>query len=169
MQQSAALYSHRIAGFEDLSQVVLGARSEVVQVERGKLQGELIHASIGGLPIDLGIFNVGVKSRGVLNKDRTRISMLTGCANRATCSSYEVRPGDALVTPPGGEHERRYYGGASVLVISLSAADIESMFGTEEELAEQKVRRKNFFRGTADTLQRVVPCVRALVTRLSQR
>jgi len=168
-KQLAAVHTHRIAGFEELNEVVVGARREVVQIERGKMRGQLFHASIGGLPIDVVTFSLGVRSRGEPNKDRTTIGMLTASTNRVTRASHESRPGDILVTPPGGEHENRYYGGASVLVISLSSADIDSTFGTEARLGDPTAWCGNHFKGNADRVQRIIPRLRSLVARLGER
>ena len=77
MGQFAKLDRQRIAGFEQLHEVVLGARREIVQIERGKIQGELLHAQISDLPIDAATFNLGLRSRGGSAKSRIAISMLS--------------------------------------------------------------------------------------------
>jgi len=114
-------------------------------------------------------FNLGVKSRGESNKVRTTIGMLTASTNRVTRASYETRPGGVLVTPPGGENDNRYYGGASILVITMSPADIEATFSTEGALGDPTTWRSNYFKGNADTVQRVIPRLRSLVARLGER
>jgi AraC-like DNA-binding protein len=169
MGQFATFHARRIAGFEELNEAVVGAPREVVQIERGKIHGELCHATISGLPIDIVTFDLGVKSRADSSKDRTTIAILTASTNRVTRSSYETRPGDVLVTLPGGEHDNRYYGGASILVISMSPADIEATFGIEGPLSDSTTWRSNHFKGNADTVQRVIPRLRSLVTRLRER
>ena len=98
MGQFAPLLRHKIASFEELSEVVVGVRREIVQMERGTIRGELFHGSIAGLPLDLVTFNLGVRSRGGANKDRVTVSLLTETANRVTRSSFESRPGDVLIT-----------------------------------------------------------------------
>src|SRR6266700_4344896 len=130
MGQLSTFHAHSIAGFEELNEAVVGAPRQVVQIERGKVHGDLIHASISDLPIDVVTFNIGMKSRGESGKDRTTIAMLASSTNRVTRWSYETSPGDVLITPPSGEHDNRYYGGASILVIAVSPSDIESTFGT---------------------------------------
>ena len=168
MGQFATFHAHRIAGFEELNEAVVGAPREVVQVERGKIHGELIHASISGLPIDVVTFNLGMKSRAESSKDRTTVAMLTSSTNRVTRWSYETRPGDVLITPSGGEHDNRYYGGASILVIAMSPSDIESTFSTDARLVDPAAWCRNQFKGNADTLQRIIPRLRSLVTRLGE-
>jgi AraC family ethanolamine operon transcriptional activator len=68
--------------------------------------------------------------------DRITISMLTGCTGRVTHWSQEMQPGDVFVWPAGAERDARYYGGATVAVISLARADLESMLGSEPRLRE---------------------------------
>jgi AraC-like DNA-binding protein len=170
MSQNASLHTHQLIGFEDLSELVLGAQSEIVQIGRGKIRGHFTHASIGGLPINAGTFSVGVRTRGAHNRDRVTIGMLTGSTDRVVRSpSYELCPGDVLVTPPGGEHEGQYFGGASLFVISLSPEEIESMFGTESELTEPGAWRRNLYKGSSNTAQRVIPCLQMLVATLGKR
>ena len=45
MGQFAALRTQKIEGFEELKEVVLGTRREIVQLERGKIKGEIAHAA----------------------------------------------------------------------------------------------------------------------------
>jgi AraC family ethanolamine operon transcriptional activator len=168
MGQFAALRTQKIDCFEDLDEVVQGSRREILQVESGKLSGQMSHASIGDLPIDVAAFNLGLRSTGASVRDRTSIAMLTGSADRATWSSYELRTGDTLVMPPNGDHENRYYGGASILVISISEADIESSFGSESQLGDPLAWRRNHFKGDAVTVQRTIPRLQSLVARLGQ-
>jgi AraC family ethanolamine operon transcriptional activator len=101
---------------------------------------------IGDLPLDVGTFSLGVRSRGVVSDDRVTIGMLTGCSNRVTHWSYEMRPADAVVWPPGDEHDARYYGGASVAVISLAACDLDWIFGSEPQLRERGAWTRNHYR-----------------------
>jgi AraC family ethanolamine operon transcriptional activator len=125
-----------VGDFEELRSVVPTARTEVTQVDAGRLDGRLSHYRIGDLPFDVASFSLGVRSRGVVSADRVSIGMLTGSEGRVTHWSHEMRPGDVVVWPPGTEHDARYFGGASVAVISLSPAELASMFGSEPKLRE---------------------------------
>lgn len=100
------------------------------------INGRLSHYRIGDLPFDMASFSLGVRSRGVVSTDRVSIGMLIGSRGRVTHWSHEMRPGDVVVWPPGTEHDARYFGGASVAVISLSPAELALMFGTEPRLRE---------------------------------
>ncbi|OAF07838.1 hypothetical protein AYJ54_16565 [Bradyrhizobium centrolobii] len=164
-----SLHSHRLVSFEDLSELVLGAQTEVMQIGRGRIEGHFIHASIGGLPISAGSFSLGIRSRGVHSRDRITIGMLTSSTERVVRSpSYEMFPGDVLVTPPRGEHDGRYFGGASLFLISLSPTEIESIFGTGSKLAEPSAWRRNLYKGNLDTVQRVIPRLQTLVATLGK-
>jgi AraC-like DNA-binding protein len=163
-----AFDTHRIAGFEELIEAIEGTRTEIVQVERGKLQEELFHALIAGLRVDVAKFNVGVRSKGESNKHRILMGILTGSANRVTRSSYESHPGDVLITPPGSEYENRYYGGASILVTSVLAADIESVIGPDSRFGNPTAWGRNHFKGNADTVRRSIPRLQSLLRRISE-
>jgi AraC-like DNA-binding protein len=144
-----SIQTHSINHFEELERVVQTARTEITQVERGHLQGELKHFLVGDLPFDLGTFSLGVRSRGVASEDRITISMLTGSTNRVTHWSHEMQPSDVFIWPPGAERYARYHGGASVAVISLAHSDLDSIFSSEPKLQDPGVWTRNCYRQAA--------------------
>ena len=117
-----------------------------MQLGRGRVHGYMAHLSIGDLPVDVGDFSVGMRSRGVLNAERITIGMLTGCTDRVMQGSIEMRRGDVMVTPPRKENERSYHGGASYIVISLSSDDIASFFQSEPRLRDIGFWRRAHYR-----------------------
>jgi len=158
--------SHGVASVEELRRVVPTAQTEVTQVDRGCLNGALTHFSIGGLPLDLGRFSLGVRSRGVVSGDRITIGMLTGRTNRVTHWSYDMEPGDVVVWSPKTEHDARYYGGASVSVISLTISDLESIFGSEPRWSEPGAWTRNHYRPAAQEGVRNISIIREIVAGL---
>jgi AraC family ethanolamine operon transcriptional activator len=145
-----------VEDFEELRRVVPTARTEVTQVDGGRLNGKLSHYLVADLPLDLASFSLGVRSRGDVSEDRVSIGMLTGSKGRVTHWSYEMRPGDVVVWPPGTEHDARYYGGASVAVISLSPSDLASMFGSEPRLREVGSWTRSHYRPAAPVAAQII-------------
>jgi AraC-like DNA-binding protein len=168
MTQIAAHLS-RIVNFEQLGEVIVGVQREITQLEHGALQGELFQGAISGLDLSLVTFNRGVRSRGATDKSKTAFSILLDCKYRATRSSYESGPGDVLVSPPGGENENRYYGGATVLAMCVSAAEIELAFGSATPLSEPENWRRSHYKGSADTIKYRLPWLRSFVARLGRK
>ncbi len=166
MGQFAKLRTQKIEGFEELNDVIVGTSRQVVQLEHGKIRGEVTHASIAGLPIAIASFNLGIRSKGGSHKDRIGIGLLAASGDHAMCLSYESRPGDVLVTQPGCEHENRYYGGASIIVVTPSVDDIEQSFATEARMSDPSAWGRNHYRGNAATLTSVVPRLRSLFARI---
>jgi AraC family ethanolamine operon transcriptional activator len=166
MGQFAALRTQKIEGFEELKEVVLGTRREIVQLERGKIKGEIAHAVIGDLPIDTASFNLGIRTKGGSHRDRIGIGLLAASANHVVRSSYESRPGDVLVMQPGCEHENRYYGGASIIVVMASEGDIESSFGTESRMRDPTYWWRNHYKGDDAMVTSVIPHLQSLLGRL---
>jgi len=150
----------------ELRRVVPSARTEVTQVDRGRLQGSLTHFTIGGLPLDLGRFSLGVRSRGVVSEDRITIGMLTGCTNRVTHWSYDMQPADVVVWSPKAEHDARYYSGASVAVISLTASDLDLFFGSEPRLREPGAWTRKHYRPVAHEGARAIRLLQEIVAAL---
>jgi AraC-like DNA-binding protein len=146
LNEPCSMQTRSIVSFEDLERFVRNAQTEVTQVDRGHLKGNLSHFMIGSLPLDIGTFSLGVRSRGIASVDRITISMLTGCANRVTHWSQEMQPGDVFVWPAGAERDARYYGGATVAVISLARSDLESILGSEPRLKEPDAWITNRYR-----------------------
>jgi AraC-like DNA-binding protein len=166
MSAPISVHSQGIESVEELRRVVPTARTEVTQVDRGRLQGALTHFSIGGLPLDLGRFSLGVRSRGVVSADRITIGMLVGRTNRVTHWSYEMQPADVVVWSPKTEHDARYYGGASVAVISLAASDLDSIFGSEPRWIDPGAWTRNHYRPAAQEGVRNIGILQEIVAAL---
>jgi AraC-like DNA-binding protein len=145
-----AVRTVKLTNFEELSATVQGARSEVVQLDPGRLSGHISHLSIDGLPVNVGSFSVGIRSRGILSPDRTTIGMLTSTKGHVLHWSRDMSAGDVLVTPPGVEYGGRYFGGASVLTISLSDSEILSFFDQEPRMCDLQSWQKNHVRAVPD-------------------
>lgn len=166
MGQYASLKKRQINGFEELQEVVIGTRRDVVQLDRGKLKGEIVHASISDLPIDIASFNVGVRTRGGSHSERIGIGMLAASGDRVVRSSYESHPGDVLAMQPGCEHENRYYGGASIIIVMPTPDDITSSFGTEGRISDPSAWWRKHYKGDAETLGSTIPLLQSLFERL---
>lgn len=87
MGQFAALRKQKIEGFEELKEVVPGTLREIVQLERGRIKGEISHAMIGDLPIVTANFNLGIRTKGGSHKDRIGIGLLAASAGHVVRSS----------------------------------------------------------------------------------
>ncbi|WP_441281078.1 helix-turn-helix domain-containing protein [Tardiphaga sp. 862_B3_N1_1] len=141
----------QLTNFEELASTVKGASSEVIQLDPGRVSGFISNLTIDGLPVNVGSFSVGVRTRGVLSPDQTTIGMLTSTDGRVVHWSRDMAVGDVLVTPPGVEYGGRYFGGASVLTISLSNSGIRSFFAQEPRLCDLESWKKIHLRGVPDS------------------
>ncbi|WP_141342451.1 helix-turn-helix domain-containing protein [Bradyrhizobium sp. USDA 3458] len=167
MKNFAVLHTQRIECFEELEKTITGVQRDIVQLGRGKMRGRLSHGTIAGLPIDIAAFNRGLRSRGLVRKDRITIGILTSSTERVTCGSHELSPGDLLIGQPGEELDNRHYGGGSVLIISLTPSDIEAMFGSEGRPADPAFWWGHQFNGTEETVRWVIPRLKELAARLA--
>ena len=144
-------------------EVVLGTRREIVQLERGKIKGEIAHAVIGDLPIHTASFSLGIRTKGGSHRDRIGVGLLAASSNHVVRSSYEFRPGDVMVLQPGCEHENRYYGGASMIIVMASEGDIELSYGTEARMCDPTCWRKSLTRVMAKMVTSVIPRLQSLL------
>jgi len=165
MGQYAHLVRQKVESFEDLDEVVVGTQRKVVQVERGKLQGEITHAMIGDLLIDMASFNLGLRTMGGSHKARTCISMVAESTDRVIRSSYESLPGDVLVTEPNTEFENRYFGSTTIIVVAPTVADTERIFASKGLSPTSPLQRQHF-KAASETLIGFIPRLRSLIERL---
>lgn len=166
MGQFAALRTQKIEDFEELKEVVVGSRRDIVQLERGKIKGKIAHARIGYLQIDAASFNLGIRTSGISHGSRIGFGLLAASGDHAMRSSYHSRPGDLLVMEPGCEHENRYHGGAALFIVMASADDISSSFGTEARMGDPSSWWGKHYRGEAEAVTGVVPRLQSLLGRL---
>lgn len=142
-QQSADLLSMRemrVDSFEQLRAATPTSRSEIIQVEAGRMVGSLKHATVGDVSLGFGSFSRGLISRGVYSDDRVTIGfLLEGRWDRG----HGGRIGNVRVWAPGTEHERRHRGGASFGAISVSIDDLSCFFGQDSRFADPFTWRKS--------------------------
>jgi len=100
----------RIDSFEQLRAATPTSNAEIIQIEAGRMEGRLKHATVAGLSLGFGTFSRGLISRGVYSGERVTIGFLF---ESRTGRSRPI--GNIRFWPPGMEHERR------TLVASLSA------------------------------------------------
>ncbi|MET4295772.1 AraC-like DNA-binding protein [Bradyrhizobium sp. LB8.2] len=165
MGRSTALRRVRVDSIDQLREIVPGVRREIVQIGRGRLKGNVIQTRIGDLPLDFATINVGIRTRGSSDATRLMVGMLTHATDRVTRSSYQSQQKDVMLLPPGSEQENRFYGGASMLVIAPSLADVEKVFSAEPALCETAFGQRQQFKATPETA-RTIPKMRSLIAWL---
>jgi len=67
------------------------------------------------------------------------------------------------VMQPGCEHENRYYGGASIVVVMASEADIASSYGTEAGMLDPSCWWKTHYKGNTETVTSIIPRLQSLL------
>lgn len=122
-----------ITGFEQLRAATPTSRSEIIQIQRGRMQGRLKHASVAGLSLGFGTFSHGLISRGVYSDDRVTIGFLTR-VNGQGASRQGI--GGIRIWSPGVEHQSRYVGGVSFGALSISTLDMANYFGPDSRFSE---------------------------------
>jgi AraC family ethanolamine operon transcriptional activator len=129
----ASIREFILEGFEQLRAATPTTNSEIIQIEAGRMQGRLKHASIAGLSVGLGNFSRGLISRGVYSDERITIGSLFGASGR---EARHPGIGGIRIWPPGVEHEIRYRGGVSFGAISVTIDDITRFFGPRSRFGE---------------------------------
>jgi AraC-like DNA-binding protein len=166
-EDSLALRDMRIDSFEQLRAATPTSSSDIVQVEAGRMRGRLKHATIAGLSLGFGSFSRGLISRGIYSNERVTIGFLfEGRLDREGAS----RLGVVRVWPPGMEHERRHFGGASFGAISASMADLSKFFGPDHRFSDpSSLRRCTSFRADAQTSAAAADGLRSIMASFEGR
>ncbi len=126
----------KIEGFEQLRAATPTTMSEIVQLEAGRMQGELRHVMVDGLSLGFGSFSRGLLSRGVYSTERLTIGFRLR-------RSRSVRHGIGSVRfwLPGAEHDTRYAGAASFGGISVAMQDMADFLGPDSRFCDGSIRR----------------------------
>lgn len=162
-----SLTSHEVAieGFEQFRAATPTTRSEIVQIEAGRMRGRLKHATVAGLSLGLGTFSRGLWSRGVYSDDRVTIGFLfDGYGSRFDSI------GIAKIWLPGAEHERRYRSSTSFGGISVSSDDLSSFFGTHSHFSDPAVwKRSNSFYLDSELGAAAARALRSIISSFDRR
>lgn len=125
----------KIEGFEQLRAATPTTTSEIVQLEAGRMQGDLKHATVAGLSLGFGTFSRGLLSRGVYSTERLTI----GFRLRRSRSGI----GSVRFWLPGAEHETRYAGAASFGGISVAMQDMADFLGPDSRFCDASIWRES--------------------------
>lgn len=136
--------------FEMLRDAVQDAPTEIVQLEHGKMVGELTHLTLGRLGASSGIFSRGLRSRGILSEGRLMLGMMLDGAP-ALFQNVEAQPGDLIIIQPRYELYARYFGINVYASIFVEPEELFAFLGTEPAVQDAAVWRQPFTVLTADT------------------
>ncbi|MBH5367273.1 helix-turn-helix domain-containing protein [Bradyrhizobium glycinis] len=136
-------------GFEQLRAATPTSSAEIIQLQPGRMQGRLKHASVAGLSLGFGTFSHGVISRGVYSDERITIGFLTQTSRQRT---RQRGIGGIRIWSPGVEHQSRYVAGVSFGALSVSTGDMARFFGPDSRFSEPTVwLGKSTFRTNPET------------------
>jgi AraC-like DNA-binding protein len=120
-----------VCSVDSLRSAIIGADIDVVQLQRGRMKGHLVHAVIEDLGFSHGSFSLSLRSAGVLNEHKVVIGTLLAASGHATHLSDTVLPGDILIHPPGAEHHAVYNGPATFAGLVLAPDELAGFFAGE--------------------------------------
>jgi AraC family ethanolamine operon transcriptional activator len=161
----------RIDSFEQLRAATPTSNAEIIQIEAGRMQGRLKHATVAGLSLGFGTFSRGLISRGVYSGERVTIGFLF---ESRTGRSRPI--GNIRFWPPGMEHERRYLCGESFGALSVSVNDMASSFGPDSRFSEPLAWKKAIWlrpdcqaaMAAANGLRKIMACFESRTWRISE-
>lgn len=112
-----------ISDVEVLQEAVQDAPLDIVQLEPGKMTGQLKHLSVGTVGVSIGSFSRGFRARGVQSDRRCTLSINE---KPVVILGFEVRPGDLFLLKPGHEIYATY-SGANTYEATL--IELDELFG----------------------------------------
>lgn len=100
--------------FEALQNITQDASTDVVQIGRGRMSGELTHVSLDkSFGISRGSFSTGIRLSGVPSQERWLLGMLLATDGPASSQQRDMTPGNLLMVAPGQERYSSYQGSAT--------------------------------------------------------
>jgi AraC-like DNA-binding protein len=129
-QEAAGWTSLSITRIEDLSDAVLGAGLEAMQMSRAPVTGSLAFAMHDGVVYSSGAIGGRVALRGPLSSSQLTIGIGLTIASGSRHWLSEVATGDCGIFLPGDDHDAFYAPGSLYATATLSAERLD-------ELAEQ--------------------------------
>jgi AraC-like DNA-binding protein len=156
-----------VDSFEQLAAATPTSRSEIIQVDAGRMRGRLKHAAVAGLSLGFGSFSRGLISREIYSDDRVTIGFLfDGRTDAKDAGIME----NIRAWAPGTEHERRHGGSASFGAISASIEDLSGFFGRSSRLPDPLFwRKRNCFRTDPKTGSASAEALRNIMRAFERR
>jgi AraC-like DNA-binding protein len=129
----AGRFWHRfdIRSIEDLSNAVLGAELEAIQMAGPRVGGSLAFAAQDGIIFSSGLINGSVAIRGPLSRDAVTVGLGLRFGPGSRHWLNEVSDGDVGIFLPGDEHDAIYTAGSLYVAATLAPERLE-----EEALRE---------------------------------
>ncbi len=93
---------HSVGGLDALQEVVSGASLEIVQLERGRLQGEFKHVELGGSSVHFNQFNLSVRGRGPSSVTRWTFVLVSERVE-GMFNCQPLKPSRVITYRPGAE------------------------------------------------------------------
>ena len=169
MPRPISVNSCSLDSFEGLRQAIHGTHVEVMQLGPGKFRGLLSHVCIGDFSLSVGSFSVGVRTQRVPTDDKLIVGMLLYSEDRITHWSFDMRPADILVIPPGTEHDVVFRGAAAYAAIRLDPTEVTSLFKGETRLSDPAAwLDKNHYRADTSISAAATRRLPLIISRLAQ-
>lgn len=118
--------------FEALHEILQNARSEIVQIGRGRMTGTLAHLSIGStFGISTGSFSTGIRSHGVASGHRWTFGMVLETAGPASALQHPLAAGDVALIAPGHDRYTSLQGRTRYLAAFIEPQELQAYLATQ--------------------------------------
>ncbi|MGY2987739.1 helix-turn-helix domain-containing protein [Bradyrhizobium sp. USDA 4508] len=132
----------KVSDFEVLRNAVQDAEEhDIVQLENGKMTGDLTHLSVGSIGISHGRFDRAMRLRGVGSKNRWLFGTLLVAP--ALIKNVETPAGDIVIEMPGHEQYLRYYGGNAYAAIFVEPDELFAFLASQPGARDAVVSQAN--------------------------
>lgn len=140
------------SSFEVLRGFLPDSASDVMQLGRGRMAGEISHIDLGdGLMVSTTAFSRGIRARGALGVRRVMFGMLLDAATPSLTQPHgEMVVGDIGVSPPGLERYTCHRGATRVCAV-LVTPELLGGFADRALWSQPAMLRADPARRSADT------------------
>jgi AraC-like DNA-binding protein len=127
-----------IASVEDLSNAVLGAGLEAMQISRAPVTGSLAFATCDGITCSTGAIDGRVALTGPLSRNEVTLGLGVVMAPGTRHWLKEIESGNVGVFLPGDEHDALYAPGSIYIAITLSGERLEAIAADDELVLDRR-------------------------------
>lgn len=122
----------KFTDFEALQTLIQDNRSEIVQLGRGRMSGQMSHLSMGlRFGISTGTFSQGIRACGVVSDTRWMLGMMLHSAGPVLAHRHILAAGDLVMLAPKEDRYAAFHDATQYFAILITPEELEGFLGSQ--------------------------------------